>query len=286
MASRTAAKRWPALEEAGLSAPPATVPALLWAAAASTLHRVRRGEGALLAVNLSLILYQDVTSVRGLAAALVSLLTIALMYAFNDLYDAPLDVNNPKKDQACVAAYLDHRGLGGAAIFVLHLVTIALAFACLDARASLAVTAAMLVNLLYSIAMKGMPVADVIVCGLWGAAYAAIVDPSPSLVILVGLMTAVCHLYQTLDDRAADAANAIITTAVRSPVLSRNVLVGLSALLFAALCPTFGVAWALTAFTPLAIFLACDSPRAGWLLTKVYFGAMWLSVLEIAGAAG
>jgi hypothetical protein len=104
--------------------------------------------------------------------------------------------------------------------------------------------------------------------------------------VLVGLMTAVCHLYQTLDDRVPDAANGIITTAVRSAVLSRDVLIALSLLLFVALRPLVGNAWALTAFTPLAIFFACDSPRVGWLLTKAYFGVMWLSVLEITRAAG
>ena len=33
----------------------------------------------------------------------------------------------------------------------------------------------------------------------WGALYAAIVEPSAWLVAIVGLMTAVCHLYQALD---------------------------------------------------------------------------------------
>ncbi len=97
-------------------------------------------------------------------------------------------------------------------------------------------------------------------------------------------MTAVCHLYQALDDRASDAANAITTTAVRSAALSRNVLAALSLLLFVALRPSLGP-WALTAFTPLAIFFACRSPRLGWLLTKVYFAGAWLALLEIVRAS-
>jgi 4-hydroxybenzoate polyprenyltransferase len=144
----------------------------------------------------------------------------------------------------------------------------------------------MVVNVVYSTLLKGVPVVDVVWCGLWGALYAGIVAPAPSLLLLVGLMTAVCHLYQALDDRAADAANAITTTAVRSAALSRNVLVGLSALLFVALRPALGGPWALTAFTPLAIFFACDRPHVGWLLTKLYFGVMWLAVLGVARASG
>src|SRR4029079_6471557 len=105
---------------------------------------------------------------------------------------------------------------------------------------------------------------------LWGAAYAAIVTASMPLLVLVGLMTSVCHLYQTLDDRASDSANAITTTAVRSLTLSRNVLIALCVLLVLALRGPLGDAWAATAFVPL-VFFAATSARAGWLLTKVYF---------------
>src|SRR5262249_28099064 len=104
------------------AAPRNALLALSWAGIASTLYRVRRGEGALLAVSLSLIAYQGgFGTPRGLAGALVSTLVILLMYAFNDLYDAPLDVNNPKKDRALIAAYLEHRSLGVVAIWALSL---------------------------------------------------------------------------------------------------------------------------------------------------------------------
>ena len=293
MPSREAVEGWgdappplPASASTALARPSSTAVALLWAGLASTLHRVRRGEGALPAVNFSLIAYLGSERPHALASALISVLAIGVMYAFNDLYDAPTDSNNPKKDLAVVSTYLDHRRVGALALFVLHLLTIALAFMTLDPRAAAAVTGVMFVNVVYSTVLKGVPVIDVVWCGLWGALYAAIADATPWLMVLVGLMTAVCHLYQALDDRVSDAANAITTTAVRSPALSRNVLVGLSVLLFVTLRPTLGGVWALSAFTPLAIFFACDRPHVGWLLTKVYFGVMWLSVLGIARATG
>jgi hypothetical protein len=144
----------------------------------------------------------------------------------------------------------------------------------------------MVANVVYSMALKGVPVVDVVWCGLWGALYAAIVTSSPSALVLVALMTAVCHLYQALDDRVADAANAIVTTAVRSATLSRDVLVVLCGLLFVVLRGPLGSVWALTAFAPLGLFWACRDPRAGWLLTKLYFGIVWLYVLELGRAAG
>jgi 4-hydroxybenzoate polyprenyltransferase len=263
-----------------------TLAALAWAGAASTLHRVRRGEGALLAVNLSLVAHRGVADAGAGAQVLVSALTIGLMYALNDLYDAPLDANNPKKDPALIAVYLEHRRTGAVAIALLTLATLALAFATLGGPATAAVAGTMFANVVYSTFLKGVPVVDVVWCGLWGALYAAIVTASPLLLAVVALMTAVCHLYQALDDRAADAANAVITTAVRSPALSRTVLLVLCALLVAALRPPFGGVWALTAVTPLAIFLSSGSARTGWLLTKGYFGVMWLCLLGVAHAAG
>ncbi len=294
MLSRDVAERWEAAPPSlaavsaprALTTPSSAVLALVWAGIASTLHRLRRGEGALPAVNVSLVLLLGSGQPSPVASIAISLLAIGLMYAFNDLYDAPTDSNNPKKDLVVVGTYLRHRGVAAIALAVLHLATVAAAFATLGPRATAAVAGVMVVNVVYSTLLKGVPVVDVAWCGLWGALYAAIVEPSPALLLLVGLMTAVCHLYQALDDRVSDAANAINTTAVRSPALSRNVLIALSVLLFGTLRPTLGTAWALTAFTPLAIYFACDRAHVGWLLTKAYFGAMWLAVLELARAAG
>lgn len=262
------------------------VVALVWAFLASTLHRVRGGEGALLAINLSLVAVAAESPARALAQTLVSILAIGLMYAFNDAWDAPSDVRNPKKDSTVVATYVEQRRAGMVAVLVMKVATVALALALLGQVAATAVAAVMLVNLVYSIWFKGVPVLDVAWCGLWGALYAAIVTTSTTLLVLVGLMTAVCHLFQALDDRGPDAANGIVTTAVRSAALSRNVLFVLSALLFAALRAHVGTAFAMTAFTPLALFFMARSPRMAWLLAKAYFAVMWLSVLGVTGAAG
>ena len=183
-------------------APPSAVPvvtqpsngvlgALVWAVLASTGHRIRRGEGALLAINLSLILRQlhrDADLTHAILLALVSTVAILVMYAFNDLYDAPDDWNNPKKDRRLIATWLEHRRAGVIATCVLKLATLALA--CIAGPRPAAMAAAvMVVNVVYSTRLKGVPVVDVLAVWAWGACYAAIVDPSPSLVFLVGLMT-------------------------------------------------------------------------------------------------
>src|SRR5262249_9009992 len=76
---------------------------LMWALVAPTSHRMRMGEGALLAINLSLLVYQPAPMLARIMGAVVSVLTIGLMYVFNDLHDAEPDRHNPKKDQRLVA---------------------------------------------------------------------------------------------------------------------------------------------------------------------------------------
>jgi 4-hydroxybenzoate polyprenyltransferase len=272
--------------DAAVATPWRTLAAVGWAIAGSTLQRVRRGEGALLAINLSLIAYQGGTAGTMVAQGVVSLLAIAVMYAFNDLYDAPLDWKNPKKDRALIATWIEHRGAGMVAIAALKLVTLGVALATLGPLAAAAAAGVMVVNVVYSMALKGVPVLDITWVWLWGALYAQIVEPSAVVLVVVGLMTAVCHLFQALDDRVPDAANGIRTTAVRSAALSRNVLIVLSVLLCAVLRPALGATAALTAFTPLAIFFVSRNAGTGWLLTKAYFALMWLYLLGNTGAGG
>src|SRR5437660_173092 len=212
--------------------PAETVATLSWAFLASTLHRIRRGEGALLAVNLSLIAAFGTGAARAAAQALVSALAVVAMYAFNDLYDAPADRNNPKKDRALIAAYMTHRRLALVAALVMKAVPVPVCLDSLGPRAAGAVGGVMIVNVLYSAALKGVPVVDVACVWLWGALYAAVTDAPASLLVVVGLMTAVCHLFQALGDRGPDRANGIRTTAVQSPALTRYVIIALSLLLF------------------------------------------------------
>ena len=79
---------------------------------------------------------------------------------------------------------------------------------------------------------------------------------------------------------------AITTTAVRSVILSRNVLVVLSVLLFGSLYGPLGFLGALAAFVPLVICFLITDAGTGWLLTKASFAVVWLYLLGTTGAAG
>jgi len=258
---------------------------LVWAFAAPTLHRILLGEGALLAVNLSVLWCQSSAAATRLGTAVVSILTLGLMYAFNDLYDVEGDRHNPKKDQRLVAVYLQHQRLCYLLLFALKVATIALAVGMLGGRVAAAVLVVFLVNIFYSTCVKGVPIIDVVVAGLWGGAYFALVSDSPRLILLVTLMTAVCHLYQALGDKSADAQNNIRTTAVASPALAVPMFAVLSALVFVILQPLLGTAVAATAFIPAVLAVLLPAPHTAWLVSKVYYGGIWLVLLRLVTAS-
>ena len=263
-----------------------TLPGLLWGASASTFHRILLGEGALLAINASLIVVARMPWLHAIFVMAMSTITLALMYMLNDLYDAAADRCNPKKDQQLVSLYLDYGHIWYPLVFALKGLMILVAWVWLGPPAAWAVPAVLVVNMVYSFMLKGVPIIDVAWCGVWGACYAAIAAPSPYLLILVGLMTAICHLFQALGDATTDAANRITTTAVFSRPISALVLIVLSAAIVAMLQAPLGTPLALTAFVPVGFFFFFSRSHWAWLATKGYFAMMWLVVLGQMYAAG
>jgi 4-hydroxybenzoate polyprenyltransferase len=255
------------------------IPLIAWAMAASTFHRIWLGEGVLIAINLSILLYRGVGPGELIAGTIVTVLTLGVMYAFNDAYDAVADRHNPKKDQRQVSVYIDHRGTSYRILFAAKILTVVLAWLLLGPASAAATATVLAVNFIYSTALKGVPIVDVAWCGVWGAAFAAIVLAPTDLMILAGLMTAVCHLYQALGDRSADAENRITTTAVFSSSASAAVLFVLSAMIGLMLRGPLGNLAALTALIPFALFFLLRNPHVAWILTKVYYGGVWLAVL-------
>ena len=115
--------------------------------------------------------------------------------------------------------------------------------------------------------------------GLWGCLYSAIVVPSWRVCVLVGVMTAVCHIFQALGDREVDAHNRVRTTAVFSPSVTTGALGIVCGVLYLVLSPALGALWSLSAFVPLALMLGLGATGAAWMLSRIYFGLALLAVL-------
>jgi hypothetical protein len=154
------------------------------------------------------------------------------------------------------------------------------ALALLGARSAGVVAALFLVNLSYSAILKGKAGLDVIWVGLWGALYAMVPGAVPlDLVLLVGVMTSICHIFQILRDRSADDTNQIQTSAVASRWLPfAQLAVGCTAMA-AVLWAVLGPLAAASAFAPLLLRLTLASNQTAWLVSKAYYGVVWLLAL-------
>ena len=243
-------------------------------------HRLRLGEAGLFVVNAALaVAYHSAFQAIGLAT--ISILCLLTLYLFNDIVDARDDQHNPKKDPLIAATYIRERRLFLACWWALTGLVVGAA-AWLDPRAGAWVVAVSAINAGYSLVCKRVPILDVVWVGLWGAAYAAIVTPATAWVVLIGAMTSVCHVYQTSEDREADAANGFATSAM----LARSRLSIMQAVLTVILVAS---AWTLhpgVAALTLAAFLPYwvawqARPRTAWILAKAHFTAVCAYLLMI-----
>lgn len=258
------------------------VASLAWAHLAPLVLRLRRGEGVLLAVNASIVLSARPDPATLLAQALVSTAVLALLYLLNDVYDCPKDLNDPGKDQVFVRFCIRHRGLLFRLLALEHAGTAMLALALLGPRSAAAVTVVFLVNFAYSAALKGRAAVDVPWVALWGACYAMVPGvPLPlSVVALVGVMTSICHVFQITRDLPFDHANRVRTSAVAVRWLPLAQLAAGCLAMAILLGDLLGPAAAASAAVPLLLRVALRSNQAAWLLSKAYYGLIWLWVLE------
>jgi 4-hydroxybenzoate polyprenyltransferase len=237
-------------------------------------HRIRRGEGGLLVVNATLALKFG-TPVAAVAALAVSVLTLLALYLFNDIVDAEVDQHNPKKDHALAAGYVRDRALFLALYFGLTAVCVVGAIA-VGGSAPYWVLAVSVVNAVYSLFCKKVPLIDFVWVGLWGGAFVLIVSPMNAWVGMAAAMTAICHIYQISEDRGADAATGIATSATLRGWLLTAVQAGLCALLAFAAWPLGGHLAALSLAVLLAYWLIWrEQPNTAWFLSKVHFSLVW-----------
>lgn len=257
------------------------VATIAWAHAAPLLNRFRRGEGQLLAVSLSIGLAARPDAATFLAQALVSTVVIALLYLLNDVYDCREDLNDPGKDQALVRFYVQRRSYLLGLVALEYAGGVLLALALLGPRSGIAVAAVLLVNVAYSTVLKRRAVVDVICVAVWGAAAAAVpgVRVPWSLLALVGIMTSICHVFQIKRDRSVDNVNRIRTSAVAAAWLPEAQLAIACVAMGLVLNNLLGPAAAATAATPLVLGLVLRSNQAAWMLSKLYYAAIWLLAL-------
>ena len=141
--------------------------------------------------------------------------------------------------------------------------------------------AVFLVNLAYSARLKGRAAVDVPWVALWGACYAMVPGvPLPlTVVALVGVMTSICHVFQITRDLPFDVVNHIRTSAVAVRWLPLAQLAAGCLVMGFLLHDLLGPVAALSAAVPILLRLTLRSNQAAWMMSKAYYGLIWLCVL-------
>lgn len=243
-------------------------------------RRLERGEGLLVAVNAVEWVRQGVGPWRALLGATLSLAVMAHMYAFNDWSDARQDLRNPRKDSALAALMIARRGAIGVALAAGAVGCLLVAWL-LAPRAALWTAVVLGVNAAYSLRFKKAPLADLAWVAFWGFSFVAMASRDARFCALAGVMTAVCHVFQILIDRAADGESGLRTTAVVSPALTKASLAVLCGLLATAIASSVGPWWALSAAAPIIFALLIEDKQTGWMASRAYFAVVLAAAWRI-----
>ncbi|MBT6433135.1 MAG: hypothetical protein HOK28_08600 [Deltaproteobacteria bacterium] len=244
-------------------------------------QRIKRQEGALLGIVVSMLFFAG----RGLAdmtgLTIVTLVTLSTLYFFNDLTDCVADQSNPRKDSPYVDTLNDHRAIFWAVLGFQKLAVLIVTAFLYGPEFAYVVGTTFAVNIAYSLKIKGTPGVDVLWVGLWGAVIAGLggLNHPWETYTIVGVMTAISHIYQVRIDAPVDQAHNVQTSAVVSLRLTEIQIVSLC-LLLAWLIGTTTTMWlGITALIPWFLGKYLNSGRS-WVFARYYFGIIWLCHLE------
>lgn len=247
--------------------------------------RIKRGEGGHIILCSLIIFLEGDASLANTGTKVIQVLFAALLclslYAFNDIADRSADVANPKKFSGPSIWYTHHQTLAYGAwfLFTLSLGALIKWTPPLYSLNLGAFFAAHVSCAVYSWVLKRFPVADLISVGACGAAVLAVFSPKIDLVLAVGIMTAIAHIYQTREDLAHDFNASVRTNASLSEFNQRlEILVlvlSLIALGFVAGDPES----AIPAVVIIPIYLWLPN-RGAWIASRVLFLAMFVLLLR------
>lgn len=245
----------------------------------SLISRFRKGEGALLFLTLYLswLNYRSVGML--LQHGVAGFLALSLMYALNDIHDAPLDVRDPRRANPWVSLLVRRQ----TEAYLVHACEVLLLLAWLylfsGVNAPLIITFG--VSAFYSLWAKGRPGFDIAAVFMWGPGFIYSFVPAAATLLLVnaGFMLAMSHTFQMYRDLLVDSANGITTTAVYGRKLSAGIFVFCafaSVSCFFMLGELIPASLALVAaILPLFIRFSMRS----WLLAKVFQAFAWLALM-------
>lgn len=209
---------------------------------------------------------------QSLWGIVLSILLLYLAYLENDLLDFKKDLNNPKKNPDFLIL-LQKRTFHLS--FFFSLLTIGTLFLLWSTPFSfLGGVSFLLVNTLYSLGGKKIPILDTFLVALWGYLYLATFRLPREDCLYLGSMAGVMHILQTRYDLAVDRKNSISTSASLSYPVQIFLLFLLGGIGFFFLIPSLKL---LSVMGLLIIpFFFLLSPLPAWISIKTVTIVVWI----------
>lgn len=245
-------------------------------------ERVKLGEGGLIGLNFLFVVLTKHSLPEIVLYTMLWLTVLSTLYAYNDFVDRHKDLINPKKNQA-----LARHIISGSTLFIrlnalVSFICILISIIWLSSVQTIILLLLYLVNVIYSNKLKSTPVLDILIVGLWGALFVALVPGITfSLGLTAGLMTVIAHVFQILDDKQTDKQNGVLTTAVALPKQMGLILILLCVILGAYVAIQINYWWCAGALLPVAAYYLSGRVHFSWYLARLYFVAVWLNILII-----
>ncbi|HRP69954.1 MAG TPA: UbiA family prenyltransferase [Turneriella sp.] len=241
---------------------------------------MRKGEGALLPLVLFLIYVFDFDRTSFFIHALVGFVALALMYALNDIHDAPFDLHDEVRKSAWVEALAQKQKVA----YIIHALQLAFFIGVLIfylKMTPLIVAAAFTISTAYNLWGKKIRFLGDILVLFWGPTFTLLLSVKIPIFLVAntGFMLLMGHTFQMARDSHADAKNDIRTTWVVAPRWA--VVIFYIICIAAQLCFAFGgfyaAAFAVTSFYLVPLFGGYT--QKSWLILKFLQASSWLLIL-------
>ena len=158
-----------------------------------------------------------------------------------------------------------------------HAVVCVLAWRFLGPWAASCAAALLALNPLYSSVGKRVPGLDVVVVGVMGAAVVGFATSAPSLLLIAGAMTGISHAFQTRDDKLADRAAGIRSSATAAAPAREAIWFALSATFAWTVYERLGLPWAASGLIPYVLLSRAEQANRAWGVARLYFAVVWIA---------
>jgi 4-hydroxybenzoate polyprenyltransferase len=245
-------------------------------------NRVKLGEGGLVVFNLFHSIYAHNNLSVIITEVVLSFFVMCALYGFNDYTDRQKDGHNEKKDRNFIYTILQNEKLFIWLNLLLTITTILAALFFFTSSKMMVLLALYTINFLYSKRFKSVPVIDIVAVGIWGGLYVMVSGEFQwILIIVVGIMTSIAHLFQILTDKVSDGKTNTKTTVIALPGSEFLFLSSLCLLLGFFLFESLGFWWALSASFPILIYTFTRRVTLSWHVSRAYFFICWLALLPL-----